>query len=61
MPATVERHFQYFLRRRGAELEGATCPRIPGIDEHFFSRRHGYATTFCDLGKHKVYDVGPRP
>jgi hypothetical protein len=22
---------------------------VLGIDEHFFSRRHGYATTFCDL------------
>ena len=28
-----------------------------GIDEHFFSRRHGYATTFCDLKHHRVYDV----
>src|SRR4029079_16411038 len=27
------------------------------IDEHFFSRKHGFATTFCDLAKHKVYDV----
>src|SRR5262249_7735695 len=23
----------------------------------FFSRRHGYATTFCDLKNHRVYDV----
>lgn len=38
-------------------LEGASCPRVLGIDEHFFSRRHGYATTFCDLAKHRVYDV----
>ena len=56
-PATVERHFQHFLRRSAAELKHAVCPRILGIDEHFFSRRHGYATTFCDLAKHKVYDV----
>jgi transposase len=28
-----------------------------GIDEHFFSRRQGYATTLCDLKNHKVYDV----
>ena len=28
-----------------------------GIDEHFFTRKTGYATTLCDLGNHKVYDV----
>jgi len=28
-----------------------------GIDEHLFSRRHGYATTFCDLKNHRVHDV----
>lgn len=55
--ATVERWFEYFLRRQAAELEGACCPRVLGIDEHFFSRKHGYATTFCDLAKHRVYDV----
>lgn len=55
--ATVERYFQYFLRRLAAEKEGASCPRVMGIDEHFFSRKHGYATTFCDLAKHRVYDV----
>jgi transposase len=55
--ATVERYFEYFLSRQAAEVEGASCPRVLGIDEHFFSRKHGYATTFCDLAKHKVYDV----
>lgn len=28
-----------------------------GIDEHFFTRKKGYATTLCDLANHKVYDV----
>jgi transposase len=28
-----------------------------GIDEHFFTRKKGYATTLCDLHNHKVYDV----
>lgn len=55
--ATVERWFHYFLRREAAEFSGATCPRVLGIDEHFFTRKRGYATTFCDLGKHRVYDV----
>ncbi|MGA8577397.1 MAG: transposase [Bryobacteraceae bacterium] len=28
-----------------------------GIDEHFFTRKKGYATTFCDLKNHRIYDV----
>lgn len=55
--ATVERWFLDFLRRLAAERQSAPCPRLLGIDEHFFTRRHGYATTFCDLKKHNVYDV----
>jgi transposase len=55
--ATVERYFQYYLGRLAAERMGAGCPQVLGIDEHFFSRRHGYATTFCDLKNHSVYDV----
>jgi transposase len=55
--ATVERHAEHFLRRLAAERSGAACPQVLGIDEHFFSRKHGYATTFCDLRNHSVYDV----
>jgi transposase len=55
--ATVERHAKHFLRRLAAERSGASCPQVLGIDEHFFSRKHGYATTFCDLKNHSVYDV----
>ena len=28
-----------------------------GIDEHFFSRKNDYATTFADLRRGKVFDV----
>ena len=55
--ATVERYFQYFLARLAAERRGADCPKILGIDEHFFSRRQGFATTLCDLQGHKIFDV----
>ena len=55
--ATVERWFQDYLRRQVAALSHAACPRVLGIDEHFFTRRHGYATTFCDLRGHKVFDI----
>jgi len=55
--ATVERWFHDFLRRELAERSNAPCPRVLGIDEHFFSRKDGYATTFCDLRRHKIFDV----
>ena len=40
-----------------SELKNAPCPRVLGIDEHFFSRKEGYATTLCDLGHNRIYDV----
>ena len=55
--ATVERWFHDYLERKEAEMRSAACPRALGIDEHFFSRKDGYATTLCDLGRHRVYDV----
>jgi len=55
--ATVERWFHDFLRLRAAERSAKPCPQVLGIDEHFFTRRHGYATTFCDLRHHTVFDV----
>jgi transposase len=55
--ATVERWFHDFLKLRGSERQRSCCPAVLGIDEHFFSRKHGYATTLCDLKNHSVYDV----
>lgn len=55
--ATVERWYQGFIKKRVAELSGRSCPQILGIDEHFFTRKRGYATTLVDLKNHKVFDV----
>lgn len=55
--ATVERWYQDHLGLRVSERENSPCPRVLGIDEHFFTRKEGYATTLCDLGKHRVYDI----
>jgi transposase len=55
--ATIERWFQHVLKRLAAERTNPRCPAVLGIDEHFFSRRHGYATTLCDLKNRTVYDV----
>jgi len=55
--ASVERWFHDFLGLQAAKMSCEPCPQELGIDEHFFTRRKGYATTFCDLKNHKVYDV----
>jgi transposase len=55
--ATVQRYFVRHLQRRARQDHPPECPKILGIDEHFFTRKKGYATTFCDLRNHRVYDV----
>jgi transposase len=55
--ATVERWYQHQLGQRVSELSGRSCPQVMGIDEHFFTRKKGYATTMVDLKNHKVFDV----
>jgi integrase len=55
--ATVYRWYQEFLDLKLRERQNDPCPRVLGIDEHFFSRKDGFATTFCDLGKRKIFDV----
>ena len=53
--ATVERWYQSFVKQRVSELSGRPCPQVLGIDEHFFTRKKGYATTLVDLKNHKVW------
>ena len=55
--ATVERWYQDFVRYRVQELKSRHSPKVLGIDEHFFTKKKGFATTLCDLKNHKVYDV----
>ena len=55
--STVERWYHDFVEYRVKELEGRPCPLVMGIDEHFFSRKEGFATTLVDLKNHKVFDV----
>lgn len=56
-PATVQRYFEAGLKRQFGQWHPPRCPPVLGIDEHFFTRRQGFATTLCDLRRHKVYDV----
>jgi transposase len=55
--ATVERWYQDHFVSKNKEFKEAHCPRVIGIDEHFFTRKQGYATTVADLGRRKVFDV----
>lgn len=55
--ATIERwyHQRYLLANQ--EIKNQRCPQVLGIDEHSFSKKQGYATTFCNLKKHKIFDI----
>ena len=55
--STIERWTQIFLRLEDAKQDRSQLPRVLGIDEHFFSKKKGYVTTFADLEKHCVYDL----
>jgi transposase len=55
--ATVERYFLRRLKKHARQDHPPVCPKILGIDEHFFTRKKGYATTFCDLKNHRIYDI----
>ncbi|KTD48174.1 TnpA transposase, partial [Legionella rubrilucens] len=52
--ATIERWYQKQYQEQHKELSNALCPTVLGIDEHFFSRKQGFATTLCDLKKRKI-------
>ena len=56
-PATVERWFHELLERKEREFSSRCCPVVMGIDEHYFSRKDGYVTTFADLHKGRVFEL----
>lgn len=57
--ASCERHVAEMFSLKYCERINTPCPRYLGIDEHHFGRRQGFATTLCDLKKHKIFDVLP--
>jgi transposase len=56
-PATVERWFHELLERKEREFSNRVCPVVMGVDEHYFSRKDGYVTTFADLRKGRVFEL----
>lgn len=55
--STVERWYHQSYLLESKETLNNPCPQVLGIDEHSFSKKQGYATTFCNLRKHKIFDV----
>lgn len=55
--ATIERWYHHHYQLEEKEILNVSCPTVLGIDEHFFSQKQGFATTLCDLKKHKVFDI----
>lgn len=57
--ATVSRIYAQFTERKAKERLSLDCPPILGIDEHSLHRKQRFATTFCDLKNHRVFDLTP--
>ena len=55
--STLERWFHECYDLENRKVSNRLCPTVLGIDEHTFNKQSGYATTFCDLKKHRVFDV----
>jgi transposase len=56
-PATVGRIYAQFTERKAKERLSLHCPQVLGIDEHTLHRGQRFATTFCDLKNHRVFDL----
>jgi transposase len=54
---TVSRTYAAFTERKANERQRQACPTVLGIDEHSLHRNGTFVTTFCDLRRHKVFDV----
>lgn len=54
---TIARYYDHMYELENRKLLSLQVPRVLGIDEHFFSARKRFATTFCDLNKRRIFDV----
>lgn len=55
--ASVERYYQQMIQHKSSQFKNRLCPRALGIDEHRFTKRQGFLTTFCDLQKGRVFEI----
>ena len=52
----MERWFRECYELESRKVSDRLCP-VLGIDERTFNKQSGYATTLCDLRKHRVFDA----
>jgi transposase len=57
--ATVGRIYAEFTELKARMRQSLDCPRVLGIDEHTLHRGQRFATTLCDLKRHRVFDISP--
>jgi transposase len=57
--ATIGRIYAQFTERKAKERLSLDCPAVLGIDEHTLHKGQRFATTFCDLKRHRVFDISP--
>jgi transposase len=57
--STIARYYDHMYELENRKLRSMQLPVVLGIDEHFFSRKQRFATTFCDLKKRRIFDVAP--
>lgn len=55
--ATVSRIYCQFTARKASERLSLDCPVMLGIDEHTLHKKKQFATTFCDLGNRRIFDI----
>ncbi len=54
--STIERWYQQHYYLQSQNRKNQHWPVVLGIDEHFFRKRQ-FATTFCDLRRHRIFDI----
>jgi transposase len=54
---TIERWYHYILGRWVAEIKNNPAPLEMGIDEHWWTKKEGFATSLCNLSNHRLHDV----
>jgi len=57
--ASVGRIYAQFTERKAKERLSLDCPAVLGIDEHTLHKGQRFATTFCDLKGHRIFDISP--
>jgi transposase len=55
--STVERWYQQHYHIQASHKQSLVWPKVLGVDEHFFTKKQRFATTFCDLKNHRIFDI----